>query len=79
MHRSNGDADIEKRLIDTLGEEEAGMNWESSIETYTLTHAKWIASGSLLYDTGSSNSVLCDNLEGWEGGFREKRHMYTYG
>ena len=34
------------------------------METYTLPHVKQIASGNLLYDTGSSNLVLCDNLEG---------------
>ena len=28
---------------------------------------KQIASGNLLYDTGSSDPVLCDNLEGWGG------------
>ena len=33
---SNGDADIEKKLVDTVGEGENGMNWESNIETYTL-------------------------------------------
>ena len=26
-----------------------------------------MASGHLLYDAGSSNSVLCDNLELWDG------------
>ena len=26
-----------------------------------------IASGNLLYDSGSSKPVLCDNLEGWDG------------
>ena len=73
MQSSNGDADLENRLVDTFGEGEVGMNSESSIETYTLTYVKWIASGNLLYDTGSSNSVLCDNLEGWDwvGGGRE--------
>jgi len=25
------------------------------------------------------NLVLCDNLEGWEGGSRRSGHMYTYG
>ena len=29
-----GNADIEKRLLDTLREREGGMVWESSIETY---------------------------------------------
>ena len=37
------------------------------METYTLPHVKRIASGNLLHDTGSSNLVLCDNLEGWDG------------
>ena len=26
-----------------------------------------MASGNLLYDAGSSDLVLCDNLEGWDG------------
>ena len=36
------------------------------METYTLLYVKQTASGNLLYDAGSSNQVLCDNLEGWE-------------
>ena len=38
------------------------------------TYVKWIASGNLLYDSGTSrSSLLCDNLEGWDvvGGGRE--------
>ena len=32
------------------------------------TYVKWIASGNLLYDSGTSRSrLLCDNLEGWDG------------
>ena len=34
------DTDIEKRLADTVGEEEAGTNWESSMETYLLPYVK---------------------------------------
>ena len=42
------------------------------IERVTLTCVHYnmqssIASGNLLYDAGSSNLVLCDNLEGWDG------------
>ena len=48
----------------TVGEGESGMNGESSMETYTLPYVKQIANGNLLYDVGSSNQVLCDNLEG---------------
>ena len=41
-------------------------------EGATLKHVhchmrNWIAGGNLLRDTGSSNPVLCDNLEGWDG------------
>ena len=31
------------------------MNRENSMETYTLSHVKLIASGNLPYDSGSSN------------------------
>ena len=43
------------------------------METYTSPYVKETASGNLLYDAGSSNLVLCDNLEGWDrvGGGRE--------
>ena len=54
------------RLVYTVGEGEGRMNWESSIEIYTLTCAKQIASGKLLCNKGSP--VLCDNLEIWDGG-----------
>ena len=52
------------------------------METYTLPYVKQTASGNLLYDAGSSNQVLCDNLEGWDGvgDGREvqKKGMYAY-
>ena len=38
-----------------LGEGEGEMNGESIMETYTLLYVKEIASGNLLYDSGSSN------------------------
>ena len=33
----------------------SGTNGESSMETYTLTYVKEIASGNLLYDSRNSN------------------------
>ena len=33
----------------------------------SITICKTGNSGNLLYDAGSSNLVLCDNLEGWDG------------
>ena len=50
---SSGDANIEKRLVDTVGEGEGGTNWKSNIETYILPHVNQIASGNLLYDAGT--------------------------
>ena len=42
------------------------------METYILPYVK-IAHGNLLCDTGSSNPVFFDNLEGWDmlGGGKE--------
>ena len=40
LQGSNGDADEEKRLVNTEDEGECGTNWESSIETYTLPYEK---------------------------------------
>ena len=53
--------------MDTISEEEGGVNWENSIETHKVQHAKWTASGNLLHDARMSNPVLCDNLEGRDG------------
>jgi len=43
---------------------------ESSIDIYTPSCGKEIASGKLLYSTGSRelSSVLCDDLEEWNEG-----------
>ena len=60
------DTDVENRLADKVGEEGGGTKLESSMETYTLTHVKQIASGNLLYDAELS-LMLCDNLVGWQG------------
>ena len=51
--------------MDTVGEEEGGMIWESNMETPTLPYVKWTASESLPYDAGNPKLVSCDNLKGW--------------
>ena len=33
-------ADIEKRLVDIVGEGDGGVNWETNIETYILPYVK---------------------------------------
>ena len=40
LQGSNGDADIEKRHVDTVWEREGEMNLENSMETYTLPYIK---------------------------------------
>ena len=66
--------------MDTVGKGEGGMNWERSTEICTLPYIKWIASGHLLYDTGSSNLVFCNDLEGWDGvgGRRDGACVYLW-
>ena len=58
------------------------MNWEIRIDIYTLQCIKQIASGKLLYGTGSS--VQCF-VRIWRGGLgvpegdsRGRGYMYTY-
>ena len=46
------------------GRGESRMSSESSMETYSSPCVKQPASGNLPYDSGSSNQVLCANLEG---------------
>ena len=57
MQDSNGDADIQNRLVNMGYQEEAdgGTNGESSMETYTLPYVKQIAKGKPLCDSGNSN------------------------
>ena len=44
------------------------MGWtESGTETHALPHVKQRAGGNVLYNAGSSNLVLRDNPEGWDG------------
>ena len=62
MQGSKGDTDVKNRFLDTVGEGEGGIIWENSIEIYTLPHVKSIVNGSMLFDTGNPNPVLCDNL-----------------
>ena len=60
-------------------EGEGGMNWNIWIDIYTLLCVKSIVSGKL---HGELSSVLCDDLEGWDGGGvggrnrREGKYVY---
>ena len=53
--------------MNKVGEGVVGKNEESRNETRTLPYVKQTTDGNLLNDPGSSNLVLSDNLEGWDG------------
>ena len=42
LQRGNGDADVKNRLVGTVGEGEGGTDWESSLDIYILSYAKYI-------------------------------------
>ena len=44
---------MENRLVDTVGEGEGGVSWESSIDINKLPCVKELASKKLSYNTGS--------------------------
>ena len=81
---SNGDADIEDRLMDTeVGKKgEGGMNGENSMEAYTLLYVKQRANGNLLCDSRNPNQgplTTQSGGKGWEVGRRFKREgMYVH-
>ena len=37
LQRRNGKADIQNGLVDIVGDGKGGMNWESRMDTYTLS------------------------------------------
>ena len=84
MQDSKRDTDIKNGLLDSVGEGEAVMISENSIETCILPYVKQIISPSLVHETGHSKPVHWDNLEGWDGegggkGVQDGGHMYTHG
>ena len=84
MLDSKRDTDVKDRLLDSVGEGEGGMIWETSIETCILSYVKRISSPGLIHETGCSGLMHWDDPEGCdrEGGGREVQdgeHMYTHG
>ena len=69
--------------LDSVGEGEGGMIWETGIETCRLSYVKRIASPGSMHDTGCSGLVHRDDPEGWDGeeGGRDVQDgecMYTH-
>ena len=81
MQSKNRDTDVKDGPMDTVGEGEVNMNWESCVSTYTLPCVKQIGSRKWLCHTGSSaqGSVVTQSGRmglGREGDSREGIHVY---
>jgi len=60
------DTDTQNGLADTVGKEEAGTNWESSIDIYMLPCVKH-SQQEAAEEHRELSSALWDDLEGWDG------------
>ena len=69
---------VENRLVGAVRKREGRMNWESSIDIYTQSCVKQIASGKLLNNTRSPVwcSVMPDRGRMRGGEVREGRDIY---
>ena len=84
MQGSNGETDIENRLMDMGRREKRVRHMGRVTWKLTLPYVKQIANGNLLYDLELKQG-LCDNLDRWDGegdgrgGSRGRGHMYICG
>ena len=65
MWDSKRDTDVKNSLLDSVGEGEAGMIWEGSVEMCMLSYVKWINHWSRL---DASDRMLRDGALGWPWG-----------
>ena len=75
MQGRNGDADVENKLGDTVGEGEGEPNCEGSIDMHTPPRVKQAASGKLLHNSGSAALRPAGAWRGHCGG-REGARIY---
>ena len=83
LQGSNGEADMENRIVDTVGEAEGGTDGESGRETWTLPCVKWQPVGIFRMTPGTQTSVLCQPggvgwSERWDRGSRQRGCMSPY-
>ena len=84
MRGSKGDTDVKNRLLESVGEDEGGMIWENSTETWTLPYVKLMPSASLMHEAGYLEQVLWDNTKVWGGEEHRRRpqewegHLYIH-
>ena len=84
MQDSKRDTDVKNSLLDSVGEDEPGMIWQNSIETWILSYVKQIASPGLMHETGCLGLVHWDDPEGWDekggegGGSGWETHVHPW-
>ena len=59
--------------MDSVGEGEGGMIWETGIEIRRISYMKRVASPGSMHDTGCLGLVHWDDPEGWYGEGRGRR------
>ena len=82
MQGSNGETDIDNRLLDMRRGEERVRYMQRVTWKLTLPYVELVADGNLLYGSGNSNGGRCISLDGGLGremGGRFKRErIYVY-
>ena len=66
MRDSKRDTDVKNSLLDSMGEGECEIIWESSVEMWILLYVKQIASPVLMHVTRCSGLVHSDDPGGWD-------------
>ena len=84
MRDSKRDTGVLNSFLDSVGEGEGGMIWESGIEACIISYKKLNASPGLMQDTGCLGLVHWDDPEGRdgeEGGrvVQDGEHVYAHG
>ena len=85
MRASKRDTDVKNSLLDSVGEGEGGMIWETSIETCILSYVKQIASPGWMHETSAqgwcTGMTQRDGMgrEGGGKGVQDGEHMDTHG
>ena len=83
LQGSNGDADIENRLVDTVHEGYGGTNRESRIKAHILPYVKQPMGICCVMQAAQPSALWLSRGVGcggrWEAGSRGRGYMYTCG
>ena len=63
IYRAENKHRCKNSLLDSVGEDEGGMIWQNSTETYILPYVKQMTNASSMPEAGHPKPVLWDNPE----------------